>query len=216
MKNILSLAVLMLGYSCTSGQNVQKDNTPLDSDVIAQIKNHYHKEHGKGTKKEEIVSDSTIDITYSAIPKSTDDYGGFLINIIIPKKPFQTLYGATPTLRGDLNRDKNDELVVSVHTEGGGTGGNGLSSQDIFVFERKNNKYVLLSFTPDAELSNCPSGYFRATSIHDGLLIGASSCYKDDDPRCCPTLNFETSCALKNGKLKYQSQKKLPDTPREQ
>jgi hypothetical protein len=216
MKNILTLFVLVLGYSCTSGQNAQKDNTPLDSDVIAQIKNHYQKAHGKDSQKEEIVSDSSIDITYSAIPTSTDDYGGFLINIIIPKQPFQILYGATPILRGDLNRDKNDELVVIVHTEGGGTGGNGLISQDIFVFEKKNGKYVLLSFTPDTELSNCPSGYFRATSIQNGFLIGASSCYKDDDPRCCPTLNFETTCALKDGKLKYQSQKKLPDTPKEQ
>lgn len=118
------------------------------------------------------------------------------------------LFAANPVLYGELNNDDIDDLVISVHTEGGGSGGN-VSSQDLFVFQKNDSKYEITSITQDGEISGCESGIFRATEIKDGFLIGNSSCYNDEDPRCCPSLEYVTKVELNNMKLKFKSKTKV-------
>lgn len=201
------LSILFLAACGQTIKQESKKNT-VELEILNQIKNHYQTEYGKDSRLEETNSDSILNLVYYNIPKDTNDYAGFLIDIYIPKQVKMNLFAANPVLYGELNNDKTDDLVISVHTEGGGGGGN-VSSQDLFVFQKIDRKYEITSITQDREISGCESGIFRATEIKDGFLIGNSSCYKDDDPRCCPSLEYVTKVELNNKKLKFKSKTKI-------
>lgn len=207
MKSILLLLSVIYLIACGQNTNQQPDKNIIDKEVLNQIKSHYQTEYGKGARLEETNSDSVLQLVYHNIPKDTNDYDGFLIDISIPKKVKMNLFAANPILYGDLNNDKIDDMVISVHTEGGGGGGN-VWSQDLFVFQINNGKYEITSITPDGDISGCQSGTFRATEIKNGFLIGNSSCYKDEDPRCCPSLEYITKVELSNKNLKFNSKTK--------
>ncbi len=208
MKSIILLLPIIYLTAC--GQTTKQETTKntVETEILTQIKNHYQAEYGKDTRLEETNSDTILNLVYHNIPKDTNDYDGFLIDISIPKKVKMNLFAANPVLYGDLNNDKIDDIVISVHTEGGGGGGN-VWSQDLFVFQKNNGKYEITSITPDGDISGCESGTFRATEIKNGFLIGNSSCYKDEDPRCCPSLEYVTKVELTDKKLKFNSKTKI-------
>ncbi len=188
--------------------NESKDVFKLDKSIIKPIKDYYQTNFGegisgKGTRIDETISDSLIEIVYH--DKDNEVEMG-LIHIWIPIKKIPDLFAANAILEGDLNNDKISDLIISVHTEGGGAGGNNYS-QDIFTFISENGTYKLNSVSPDSEFSIC-DGDFRAKRILDNLLIGTSSCYGPDDARCCPSLYYETKVAFENGKLKLKTPRK--------
>jgi hypothetical protein len=188
---------------------VTKESTnefKLDKTIINTIKDYYQTNFGKDSRLEESISDTMIYMTYYSIPKNDDDYEGFLISISIPLNKEQDLFGANSILEGDINNDGNSELLISVHTEGGGGGGN-IWSQDIFSFISENGNYKLASITPDFEISGC-DGSFRAKEIADNFVLGFSSCYGPDDPRCCPSEEYDVKVVFESGKLKYRSKSK--------
>ncbi len=181
-------------------------NLRFDDDVLSDIKKYYQDEYGKEengkyTKFETEVNDSTCNITYRHVPENEEDSDYFLIAIYIPIKNKGLIYG-------DLNNDKLQDLVVIVSTEGGGSGGNGISWGDFFVFINKNNKLKLTNVTNDHELTKCENGYFWPTEIQNGYLIGNSICYDSEDPNCCPSLRFSTKTIFLKNKLVLHSQSK--------
>jgi hypothetical protein len=193
----------------------------LPIEVITEIKNHYYglykdkvvfldyadaSHQGDSTVHVESETDSLIDIDFGVKFRQQEedeweddeyDYDAFLITIKIAKYKGMYLFGATPVVYGDLDSDGLEDLVVSVHTEGGGQGGN-VWSQDIFLFiQDTNSNYTLASITSDEDISGCElGGDFRVWQIKDGLLLGESLCYDNDDARCCPSLNYLTFVGL--------------------
>ncbi len=179
----------------------------IEKNIVQSIKDYYQINFGKGARLEETTNDTIIDLTYYNIPANDDDYDGFLIRIVIPLRKNQELFGAIPILEGDLNNDLRGDLAISVHTEGGGCGGN-VWSQDIFVFINENGNHKLVNVASDGEVSGC-NGSFRARKIENNFLIGHSSCYTENDARCCPSLHYEVKVAFTNSKLNYVSKRKI-------
>ncbi|MBU3675740.1 MAG: hypothetical protein FGM54_00950 [Chitinophagaceae bacterium] len=223
--NLIFLLIIILSTSCNqlseeninsklhdeknvtnnNADSIKKLNWP-DETIIKSIKDYYQINYGKGARLEENRNDSTIEMTYYSIPDNKDDYDGHLIAIWIPLKKNMNLFAANPILEGDLNGDQIDDLILSVHTEGGGGGGN-IWWQDLFVYIKENNGYKLMSVSSDKEISGC-NGDFRAKEIKNNRLIGNSSCYTDDDPRCCPSLEYKTIIKFENNKLEYVSKER--------
>jgi hypothetical protein len=219
MKNIektllVSFLLVILTIISCKNSNTNNDTqihknyskNKLDKKITDIIANYYQEKYGQGNRMEKIVNDSILEYTYYNIPKETDEYDGHLISILIPIKN-QNLFGSNSILHGDINNDNKDELIVTVHTEGGGTGGN-IYSQDIFVFILKNNNYELVNVTGDNEISGC-TGDFRISKIENNLIVGHSSCYTENDARCCPSEFFETKILFKNNKLKCGEKRKI-------
>ena len=216
MKSMLLLLSIIYFSACgqTSNQQTAKntnetesiktEKNSIDKEILNKIKKHYQSEFSKDARLEETSSDSILNLVYYSIPKETDDYDGNLIHIYIPQRRKMDLFGANPILYGDLNNDKIEDIIISVHTEGGGGGGNNWS-QDIFVFQKINGKYEITCITADGEITGCQNGSFRAKKIKDGFLIGNSSCYNDGDASCCPSLEYVTKVKLINKSLKYNS-----------
>jgi len=165
------------------------------------IKNYYEDIYSKGARTEETSTDSTGGIVYYNIPKNKDDYDGYLVDITIPQKIGINLYESNPILFGDLDHDNKEEMIMTVHTEGGGGGGN-IASQDVFVFRKSNDSLEILCTVPDGSLCNCSDGMFRSKKIEKGLIIGISSCYKEDDGRCCPSVQSVSAVSLSGNTLK--------------
>jgi len=220
MKNMTTIAMLLILLgSCgqltdkSSKQVNQNEETnqvkddKLDKTVVQSIKDYYQINFGKGSRLKESTNDTIIELTYYNIPDKDDEHDGFLISITIPLTKNQELFSAIPILEGDLNKDQKNDLVISVHTEGGGGGGN-VWSQDIFVFIYDNEKYKLVNVTSDRDVCGC-NGNFRVRKIENNLIVGSSSCYAEDDARCCPSLHYETKVAFENNKLKYVSKIKM-------
>ena len=201
MRNILLAILVYLFVSC--GQNpgqLAADRNNMIKAAYPLIKNYYKDIYSKGARTEETNTDSTARIVYYNIPGNKDDYDGYLVDITIPKKTGINLYESNSILFGDLDHDNKEEMVMTVHTEGGGGGGN-TASQDIFVFRRSNDSVQILCTVVDASLANCADGMFRAKKIEKGLIIGMSSCYKEDDARCCPSVQLITTAGLSGNTL---------------
>lgn len=179
-------------------ESIQAKADKLDNAIIQSIKDYYQIEFGKEGKLEESENDTAIELVYREIE---DNY--FLMSATIPLTKNQELFGWIPILEGDLNNDKKNDIVISVHIEFGN-----IEYQDIFVFINENEKYKLVNVTNERDVCGC-SGYFRARKIENNLIIGESSCYGELDAKCCPSLNYETKVALENNTLKYLSKKKI-------
>lgn len=209
MTRILLMLSIIIFSACGLVTKQNGGKNTVDTEVLNQIKSHYDAKYGKGTRNEETDSDTTLNIVYYNIPNDTNDYDGHLLGIHIPKQTKINLFGANPVLYGDLNNDKIDDIVISVHTEGSGVGANEWS-QDLFVFQKNNGIYEITSITTDNEISGCENGMFRAKEINNGFLIGNSSCYKEQDSRLSPSLEYVTKIELINNKLKHSSKTLLP------
>lgn len=87
-----------------------------------------------------------------------------------------------------------EDLVISVHTEGGGIGGN-IWWQDIFFFINVNVSYRLVNVISDKSLFHCN---YRSKRIKNNFIYGVARCHAYDDPRCCPSLEYKTKIAFEN------------------
>lgn len=179
----------------------------IDAELLKGIKEYYSNKFKKNTRLEEANNDSTYQLVYYNIPNENDRVDRFLISILIPLKSNMNLLGSVPILVGDINNDNNADLVVIVHTEGGGNGGN-VWAKDIFTFIKQTDGFKLIDVTDDHSISGCV-GNFSAVRIENNKVIGTSSCYDDDDPRCCPSLKFDTEVYLKENKLNFHSKRRI-------
>ena len=105
---------------------------------------------------------------------------------------------------GDLNNDNLEDLVVVVSVEGSGTG-YGNSTQYFFVFVNQRDKLTLISVADRYSVSHCDGGYFSATKIENGYLVGTSYCHDKDDG-AYPTIEYLTNLKLLKNKLVYSNQ----------
>ncbi|TRZ53395.1 hypothetical protein D4R99_00920 [bacterium] len=195
------------------GQNVfsQKSSYPvyrLHHSFINTIKNYYHDSYGKGTRLEESVEDDSLYLLdYYRIPDKMDDSEQRLTLITIPLNQGINLYEANPILFGDLNNDNIDDLIITVHTDGDGTGAS-TDHQEIFVFMNIRGLYVLSCVVQDTDLAPDCVGWFRAKKIRKNQLIGQTTCYKEYiHPGGIPINENETTVEFVNNRLKVISNK---------
>jgi len=178
--------------------------TRLDSSMVHLIRQHYLNHQDPDWRLEEASDDTTLQLSFYHVPTKDDSFDGCLLSVSIPLLHELELFAAMPVLQGDLNQDGQNDYVITVHTEGGGGGGN-VWDQDLFVFLGKGNSYSLACITPDGDICGC-DGDFRARRIEGQYLIGNSSCYAPEDGHCCPSLHYETKVAFEKKGLRFVSQ----------
>lgn len=190
-------------FSCQENKNetqkilVQEKRDILDLSIIQRIEDYFHKEYGEGTTREVVKNDTVSKITYHTIPNGDEEYSDPpLAYITIPLTKHQVL-------EGDLNNDDKSDLAITVLVHPGGS--NSLYHY-VFIFLQQNESYRLGLVTAAWDVSGC-RGDFYARTIEDNFIIGNSSCYGEDDPQCCPSLEYETKVAYKDGELKFVSKR---------
>ena len=195
MKSIIYTLIIISLLSCNFKEkdSIGNQKKIINNSVIKDIEKYYQDDYGKEFKLFKTATDSVIDIYYKNIPINKDDYVGIQMRIEIPKKGKGILYG-------DLNNDKIKDIIVTVNTQGGGAGGN-VWWNDIFVFLKKGDKYSLSTVNTNWDISGCDRGFVFIEEIKENIIKGTSSCYSEDDGRCCPSLTYETRLQLLNNKI---------------
>ncbi len=193
--------------------------TAIPDTVVKTIRAYFVENFGDSTSRlEETVSDTLDNMVYYAIPKAKDDWGGFLIDIEIPKADYQDTNHRYNPIHGDLNGDGVNDEIIYVHTEGDGVGGNTFTDY-FFLYLSNNGTLQPAGIYCGFELCNCPTkphlwanGFFPQ-KIENGYLIGESACYTENDGHCCPSLHYTTKVKLVNGKLVFAEQRVLQKKP---
>lgn len=112
-------------------------------------------------------------------------------------------------LRGDINNDGIEDMVITVNADGGGSAW----WNDIFTFLTKDGNETLKSKINSSEVCGCESGYFTPSKIDGGQLAGESNCWdlKKEDAHCCPTLRYNTILVWNGEKFIFKQFQKLPN-----
>lgn len=108
-------------------------------------------------------------------------------------------------VKGDINHDGNDDLVITVMVSGGGSA----AWNEIFTFILQGNKYTLFGVTRGTEISGCSDGNFTPLKIVNGQIVGTSTCWGPEDASCCPSLEYNTTVAFEGKGLKFVSKVKV-------
>lgn len=188
----------LLSLITLSFADLHAQSRELDAEILAQIRAHYRELYGKENRLEESTLDSLYNMRFRAKATKRFEETPILMDVTIPRLPALELYGAKPILEGDLGPKAGEIVLVSVHTEGGGTGSNS-SAQELFLFGLKDGSYKLLNVFSEAELSGCENGWFRAKRIEDGFLLAEAQCFAPKDPRCCPSQRFALKLQWESG-----------------
>ena len=172
------------------------DSQFIDNYIINAIIDHYK---SSTTKMETEKTDTLLTISFRNIPSEDDAFDGIGLRVYISKMKKDYIFG-------DIDNDGVPDLIVSIDTEGGGGGGN-VYWNDLFVFLSKNGKFALTSFIDSPEVRGCRAGQFFPDKIENGLILGKSICWAENDPRCCPSLEYLTTITFDGKQLKYKSQR---------
>ena len=110
-------------------------------------------------------------------------------------------------LKGDLNRDGLQDVVVSVWA----TGGTHAIWNDVFLFMGTKGGYHFYNKYDSYSIGHVKSYYakFYPAHLKNGYLIGKMSMLAHNDPGCCPSLFYKTTLKFINGKFKIVSEKKI-------
>lgn len=108
-------------------------------------------------------------------------------------------------VKGDINNDGNDDLIITVMVSGGGSN----AWNEIFAFIFQNNRYILKGITHGSKVCGCSDGNFTPTKIAEGSLYGVSTCWGPEDAHCCPSLEYNTKVAFDGNGLKFVSKVKV-------
>lgn len=213
MRHSLCSIVIVILFSCGQGKsnkNQSESKTdgnlkimPVDTTVINKVLIDYYTGEFQKTKSDEPQSQLKIDTTESGIELK------IIIDPAYSSGPLNTIPFSSKYIKGDLNNDKVDDIVVPVYSTGGG-------SEDwfeIFIFVSLNGKLDFFKMYTSYELGNCDStvslgGEFFPISIKNGILIGESYCWVRNDPHCCPSLNYKTKLKFNNGFVLLNQTKK--------
>lgn len=176
-----------------------QDTGLIEDYIIISIIKHY----SDGKSKLEIVKeDSSLFVNWYNIPTKEDDYDGLNLVIEVPRKKKKYIYG-------DIGSDRVEDLVVDISSSTGGT----QEDYNIFIFTNVDGKYVLSGATESSEICGCKTlsfpGSFHPYSINDGKVIGISYCWSEDDPHCCPSLQYNTIAEYDGKNLRFKSKKKI-------
>ena len=171
-----------------------------EDSIVSFVVNYYQPELDK--LKQEVSAelkitkeDGNLKIDYTK-----EGYSYFSRTIPLPKF----------LLKGDLNRDGKNDVVVSVWA----TGGTHAIWNDVFLFFGTKDGYKFYKKYDSYSLGSVKSYYakFYPAHINNGCLIGKMSMLAHNDPGCCPSLFYKSTLKFINGKFKIVSEKKIQET----
>ncbi len=200
--------IILLANTC-QGQTAIKLNlgiksssasTYINQEITNLIISHYQKEYKEGVMSKK-VNDSVIEVSFHHKPEKDNPEKYWMITMYIPR--LKSNY-----ISGPLYTSANN-IVCSVNTEGGGGGGN-VWWNDVFVFQSNVNSFKLISCTNSPSICGCKEGNFYPSGIEFGQIAGNSRCWGENDPHCCPSLDYKTIVKLDKDKLVFVSKTKLP------
>jgi hypothetical protein len=135
----------------------------------------------------------------------------------------------TKIFQGDLNGDKQIDFIIdyciqATDADRNAGGGNALINlacmkEGIAVYLKQGTDYILSVDKSKEEFKTSQDISFDIKKIEGNAIVCEASGYKDDDPRCCPSLKKTVYLKLINGKLEKSSTpttKKSTVTRREQ
>ncbi len=150
----------------------------------------------------------------SAELKITKEDGNLKINYV--KDGYSYFSRSIPLpnllLKGDINRDGKNDVVVSVWA----TGGTHAIWNDVFIFLGTKGGYCFYKKYDSYSIGSVKSYYakFYPAQIKNGCLVGKMSMLAHNDPGCCPSLFYKTTLKFINGKFKIVNEKKIQETDR--
>ncbi len=172
-----------------------RTHNQLTDSMLVQIVTYYRKEYLKDSVNMQLSSSDTI-MEVSFIDASHDSAGTLFVAYVSLAKHIN------PVVPGDMNGDGVADMLFSVCTQGGGTGGMGTCWFDHFLFiAGAGGQYKLADVKNDGELLS-GSGYFHPQQIDDKILTGIGNCYDNTDARCCPSIFYRVHVRLNDGQLK--------------
>lgn len=203
---VLFIANLLVNISDSQAQQKIKANSKpvsfskyIEDEITNQIIKHYQNLYRNGVMSR-TVSDSVIEISFQHKPDRDDKEEYWMLLTSIPRLKKHYISGPLYT--------SSNNIVCSVNTEGGGGGGN-ISWNDIFVFQLRGDKYKLVSYVNSPKICGCKEGNFYPVSIEFGRIVGTSNCLAENDPYCCPSLNYKSIVKLDKDKLVFVSKTKI-------
>lgn len=101
---------------------------------------------------------------------------------------------------GDLGNNSVEDAVINVNAYFGGNSEHLI----LYVFSKSVSddwKLICEVNASEEQLKGCDKGKFIPKKIENGFLVGESLCFKDSDPRCCPSLKYRTTVKLENSRL---------------
>lgn len=174
----------------------KRQRNEITDDLIKQISNYYLESYGDSARLIENRVDTSIEWMFRSKSVKGDDNDALLLAISIP-----LFKEANAILYGDMDRNGTADMLLSVHTEGGGVGAL-LEWDDHFLFLKDSLAgYRLADVKSDWQINGCGNGYFAPEKIADGFIYGKARCYASDDGRCCPSLLYSVRVAYKDGHL---------------
>ena len=127
------------------------------------------------------------------------------VEITIPKEPLSG-FTSVPLenegfIIGDLNGDKQNDIIVPVFSEFGASG----SKTEYYVFIYDQNKYNYIRKIISNEFANLikesenETGDFQIEKIENESIVGTSNIWTVEDAHCCPSLHYKAKFSLING-----------------
>jgi hypothetical protein len=167
-------------------------NQVTDS-MLLQIYGYYSKEYGADSIKRTISrSDTMVEVSFA---DTAAEYNGTLFIAYI-----SLVTDIYPIVTGDLNSDGLNDMLVTVHTEGGGGGGNVWWSDHFLFLSGPNGEKTLADIKSDGEIMD-GGGYFMPKEISKQMITGIGNAYADTDGRCCPSLYYLMHLRFAQGQL---------------
>lgn len=191
---ITTLTLFSCGQGTAEKEKPSAENKVGDTTVVNNaIIDYYSKEFQK-TKATEPKAQFKVDTTEDGIELKT------ILDTTYTSGPLNTIPFSTNFIKGDLNGDKIDDLVIPVYSTGGGSA----EWREIFVFTTNNGKLDFFKMYSSFDLGHCQAGgshdgQFYPEKISNGILSGESYCYKSEDPHCCPSFKFATEYKFDKG-----------------
>lgn len=198
ISEIKALSEFHCAFTESTSNSQSTDNTPtpnkmtnenlVSEDIITQILIHYGRENKSGLPQKK----ETDSLIYLSFKEKGDEMA--YSNLTISKIKGDYFFA-------DLNGDGKLDILASVNADSGGSS----FWDDLIVFLYENESYSLTSVTTSFDLATCKSGshdgQFYPKEIKNGVIIGESVCYTDEDAHCCPSIKQKSKAVFKDNKL---------------
>jgi hypothetical protein len=202
MKYLFLSIITFTFFSCgesTAEKTTTENKNTYDTTILINAIIDYYRQEFKKTKSDEPQAQFNIDTSEDGIELKT------ILDTTFATVPLNIIPFSTKFIKGDLNGDNVDDVVIPVYSTGGGSA----VWQEIFVFISKDDTIELYKMYSSFDLAHCQEagshgGQFYPEKISNAILTGESYCYKEGDPHCCPSLKYTTEYKFDKGLIFFK------------